>query len=137
MTVTRLLLLSLLGLFLVHASYAQEVKPQKPPCRMVSIKLDSVTKDGKAGQETSCPETYAALCDNAVSELDAKCKANCGRFKKRAEEPAVGPTCGPNPVAGATDEYKPSDHCKAEEGPGGTKQFAVRCTVSATCTCDP
>jgi hypothetical protein len=137
MKLTRLSILMLAGIFtsIVPVGLTQaEVKA--PACRMVSIKLQPVTKNGEVNQPNLCPDAYAKLCDEAVTQLDARCQANCARFKKRAEAPLEGAVCGPTPVVASTDEYDAAKQC-VEKAVGDRKTYALTCTVSASCICDP
>lgn len=120
--------------------------PPPPGCRVNSIALTPVTKaDSVLGP--SCKEDfggtysikYAELCNSAVTELDAACRTECGRYKKRpTSSPTTppgseAPVCGPNPVETATQAFSLAAHCVE----GEIDRVTIRCTVSGTCTCDP
>jgi hypothetical protein len=119
MKISRLLIAVLISTFavavLVETVHAAGV------CRMVSIKLKPTTKSGIATQQGLCPETYASVCNDAVTDLDGRCQKNCAAFKKRVEPPLEPVECKANPVSASTDEFDQNAHCVARAAPVARK----------------
>ena len=134
------------------AAACQDAGPPAPPappppgCRINSIALTPVTKTDSL-QGPNCKEDfggtysrkYAELCNSAVTDLDAACNTECGRYRKRpTSSPTTppaneAPVCGPNPVETGTQAFSLAAHCVE----AGENRVTIRCTVSGTCTCDP
>ena len=130
--------------FWAALAYGQP-EPKTLKCRVGIVKLKNQSVDKEGFQEGQCEESYWVACDEAVTKLDGKCAAACGKFRKREfRKRGTGgqlePPCKANPVDASIDDYD-NEYKKLCSGmsprPDGSIPFKVSCSASAVCTCDP